>query len=166
MTARTGMDDIAIRAHDLKKVYRLYTKPHYRFLDVFGLLGNRKGAFTEHTALAGIHFSIRRGEKVAVIGRNGAGKSTLLKLVSNVIQPTSGTITVRGEARALLQIGSGFHPDFTGRENVYAYLAQLGIAGAAAHKKVAEVVDFAELEEYIDTTMKVSSTGIDTRCHV
>ncbi len=84
------MSDVAIRATGLTKVYRLYSKPGYRFLDMFGMLGEKPGAFTEHAALDGINLEIRRGEKVAVIGRNGAGKSTFLKLVTSVIQPTAG----------------------------------------------------------------------------
>ncbi len=104
-----------IRARDLRKVYRLYSGAGYRFLDMFGLLGDRPGAFTEHAALDGVSLEIRRGEKVAFIGRNGAGKSTLLKLVTKVIEPTSGTLEVKGKVHALLQIGTGFHPDFTGR---------------------------------------------------
>src|SRR5262245_16735655 len=157
------MTDIVIQDANLTKVYRLYTKPRYRFLDVLGLLGSRPNAFTEHLALAGIDLTIARGEKVAIIGRNGAGKSTLLKLVSNVIQPTAGSIRVEGQARALLQIGTGFHPDFTGRENVYAYLAHLGIVGKKATEKFVDVVDFAELDEYIDQPLKVYSTGMAMR---
>ena len=88
----TTARDIAIRATNLRKVYRLYAKPSFRFLDMFGLLGDRSGAFTEHAALDGINLEIRGGEKVAVIGRNGAGKSTFLKLVTNVIQPTAGSL--------------------------------------------------------------------------
>src|SRR5215470_9381756 len=129
------MNEIAIRTINLTKVYRLYTKSHHRFLDIFGFLSRRQHPFTEHTAVAGVNLVIRRGEKVAIIGRNGVGKSTLLKLFSKVIEPTFGTIEVNGEARALLQIGFGFHPDFTGRENVYAYLAHLGIIGKAAEQK-------------------------------
>ena len=106
----TPTRDVAIRATDLRKVYRLYAKPAYRFLDMFGLLGDRPGAFTEHAALDGINLEIRRGEKVAIIGRNGAGKSTFLKLVTNVIQPTAGSLEVKGDVHALLQIGTGFHP--------------------------------------------------------
>src|SRR5262245_35122290 len=109
-----AVTDVAIRAADLTKVYRLYSRPAYRFLDMFGMLKPKPGAFTEHTALAGINLEIRRGEKVAIIGRNGAGKSTFLKLVTNVIQPTSGMLQVIGDVHALLQIGTGFHPDFTG----------------------------------------------------
>ena len=156
------MNDIVIRATNLGKVYRLYTTPHHRFLDMLGLLRS-KGKYTEHHALSGINLEIRRGEKVAIIGRNGAGKSTLLKLISNVSEPSSGTLEVNGDARALLQVGSGFHPDFTGRENVYGYLAYLGITGKEAEKRFSEIVDFAELEEYIEQPLKTYSTGMGVR---
>src|SRR4051812_38841126 len=139
------MSDLVIEARNLKKVYRLYAGPGYRFLDMFGMLGNRPGAYTEHAALDGVNLEIRHGEKVAFIGRNGAGKSTLLKLFTKVIEPSSGSLSVSGKAHALLQIGTGFHPDFTGRENVYAYLAQLGVAGGEADRKYVEIVEFAEL---------------------
>lgn len=157
------MSDMVIQARDLKKVYRLYAGPGSRFLDMFGLLKNREGAYTEHAALAGVNLEIRRGEKVAFIGRNGAGKSTLLKLLTGVIEPTSGQLRVQGKAHALLQIGSGFHPDFTGRENVYAYLAQLGVTGREADRKFAEIVEFAELEEYIGQPVKTYSSGMAVR---
>ena len=157
------MSDVAIRATDLTKVYRLYRKPAYRFLDIFGLLGDRAGTYTEHAALNGLNLEIQRGEKVAVIGRNGAGKSTFLKLVTNVIQPTSGRLDVRGEVHALLQIGTGFHPDFTGRQNVEAYLAQLGLTGAETDRRCADAIAFAELEEYIDQPVKTYSTGMAMR---
>jgi ABC-type polysaccharide/polyol phosphate transport system ATPase subunit len=157
------MNDVVIRARDVRKVYRLYAGAGYRFLDMFGMLGSRPGAYTEHAALDGISLEIRRGEKVAFIGRNGAGKSTLLKLFTKVIEPTSGSLEVKGKAHALLQIGSGFHPDFTGRENVYAYLAQLGVAGREADRKYAEIVEFAELEEYIGQPVKTYSSGMAVR---
>jgi lipopolysaccharide transport system ATP-binding protein len=156
-------NDIVIQARDLRKVYRLYAGPGYRFLDIFGMLGGRPDAYTEHAALDGVTLDIRRGEKVAFIGRNGAGKSTLLKLFTKVIEPTSGSLEVKGKAHALLQIGSGFHPDFTGRENVYAYLAQLGVAGREADRKYAEIVEFAELEEYIGQPVKTYSSGMAVR---
>ena len=157
------MTDVAIRASGLSKVYRLYAKPAHRFLDMFGLLGDRPGAYTEHAALDRIDLEIRRGEKVAIIGRNGAGKSTFLKLVTNVIRPTAGTLDVNGEIHALLQIGTGFHPEFTGRENVMAYLVQLGVPGADAASRCAEAIEFAELEEYIDQPVKTYSTGMAMR---
>lgn len=157
------MNDIVIHARDLQKVYRLYAGPGYRFLDMFGMLGTREGAYTEHAALDGVSLDIRRGEKVAIIGRNGAGKSTLLKLITRVIEPSAGVLEVRAQAHALLQIGTGFHPDFTGRENVYSYLAQLGVVGADAESKFGEIVEFAELEEYIDQPVKTYSSGMGVR---
>src|SRR6266536_6198862 len=155
--------DTIVEARNVRKVYRLYARPHYRFLDMFGLLRDRAGAYREHAALDGLTLSIGRGEKVAIIGRNGAGKSTFLRLVTGVIAPTSGELAVRGRIHALLQIGTGFHPDFTGRENALAYLAQLGVTGGDAAAKVAEIVDFAELEEYIDQPVKTYSTGMAAR---
>ena len=155
--------DLVISARDLRKVYRLYSGPGYRFLDMIGMLGRRDGVYTEHAALDGVSLDIKRGEKVAFIGRNGAGKSTLLKLVTRVIEPTSGTLQVAGKVQALLQIGTGFHPDFTGRQNVYAYLAQLGVTGAEADRQCKEIVEFAELEEYIGQPVKTYSTGMAVR---
>ena len=157
------MNDVVVRARDLRKVYRLYQGPTYRFLDMFGLLGNRPGVYTEHAALDGVSLKINRGEKVAFIGRNGAGKSTLLKLITRVIEPTSGSLEVEGHVHALLQIGTGFHPDFTGRDNVYAYLAQLGVTGAEAKEKFTAIVEFAELEEYINQPVKTYSAGMAVR---
>ena len=144
-------------------MYRLYDGPGSRLLDMFGWLSQKPGRFTEHAALDGVSLDIRRGEKVAFIGRNGAGKSTLLKLVTTVIEPTSGTLEVQGKVHALLQIGTGFHPDFTGRENVLAYLAQLGVTGRDAERKYAGIVQFAELEEYIGQPVKTYSSGMAVR---
>jgi lipopolysaccharide transport system ATP-binding protein len=157
------MNDTAIRLRGLKKIYRLYGKPHHRFLDMFGLLPKRQQCYSEHAALSGIDLEIRRGEKVAIIGRNGAGKSTLLKLVTRVIEPTEGSIETVGDVHALLQIGTGFHPDFTGRQNVFSYLAHLGVNGKEAERKFAEIVEFAELDEYIDQPVKTYSTGMGVR---
>lgn len=157
------MSDVVIQARDLRKIYRLYTGPTYKFLDMFGLLGKRPGLYTEHAALDGVSLEIKRGEKVAFIGRNGAGKSTLLKLITRVIEPTSGSLDVKGHVHALLQIGTGFHPDFTGRDNVFAYLAQLGVTGSDAQVKYANIVEFAELEDYISQPVKTYSAGMAVR---
>jgi lipopolysaccharide transport system ATP-binding protein len=156
------MSDYIISAKDVTKTYRLYSKPHFRFLDVIGLLKG-DGKYSEHHALNGVSLNIKRGEKVALIGRNGAGKSTLLKLITGVIQATSGVLTVKAKASALLQIGTTFHPEFTGRENVVSYLAHLGISGAEAEEKLVEIIEFSELEEYIDQPVKTYSTGMGAR---
>lgn len=157
------MSEAVVRAEKLTKIYRLYSRPHYRFLDMFGALRNKAGAYTEHAALRDIDLEIRRGEKVAIIGRNGAGKSTLLKLITNVIEPTSGILEVPQGVHALLQLGTGFHPDFTGRENINSYLAHLGVSPSEAHQRIPEVIEFSELEEYIDQPIKTYSTGMVAR---
>ncbi len=157
------MSNSVVSIRNLHKIYRLYAKPQYRLWDMLGLLRNRKAAYSEHPALNGINLDIERGEKVAIIGRNGAGKSTLLKLITMVIEPTSGSLDVQGKTQALLQIGTGFHPDFTGRENVTAYLAQVGIRGSRMRQLTEEIIDFAEIEGYIDQPLKTYSTGMAMR---
>lgn len=156
-------NEILIQADNLSKVFRLYRKPEYRFFDFLNLLPNKDKYYTEKRAIDSISFSIRRGEKVAFIGRNGAGKSTLLKIISSVISPTSGKLVVNGNARALLQIGTGFHMDFSGRENANAYLLQLGVKESQLDEYVQQIIDFSELEEYIDQPLKTYSTGMAAR---
>jgi ABC-type polysaccharide/polyol phosphate transport system ATPase subunit len=155
--------DVAVSLRGLRKVYKLYRSPAYRLRDILGLLPADKRYYDDHVALHDVTVDIRRGEKVAIIGRNGAGKSTLLRLITKVIEPTSGTIEVKGETQALLSLGTGFHPEFTGRQNVEAYLANFGITGAKAERMIREVIDFAELEEYIDQPTKTYSTGMNMR---
>src|ERR1043166_7036211 len=117
--APAGVPQPAVIALDsVVKRYRLHQKPVYRFLDLFALCPAGPAYYSEHEALRGVSLSVRRGEKLAIIGRNGAGKSTLLKIVTGLMRPTSGSVRVSGKVSNLLQIGSGFHPDFTGRQNV------------------------------------------------
>lgn len=155
--------DWAIRVAGLRKVYRLYKKPVYRLLDVFGLCPAGERYYTEHAALDGVDLTIRRGEKVAVIGRNGAGKSTLLKLIVGTLRPTAGHAETSGSTKALLDIWTGFHPEFTGRENVLAALAYQGFWGIQADEKLEEIIEFSELEEYIGQPLKTYSTGMMMR---
>jgi lipopolysaccharide transport system ATP-binding protein len=152
-----------IRLRDVSKLYRLYQQPLYRFLDLFGLCPPTSDYYTSHQALDAINLEIGRGEKVAIIGRNGAGKSTLLKIIAGLVQPTQGGVEVSGRISNLLQIGTGFHPDFTGRQNVFASLAHQGIVGVRAGQLFEEIVAFAEVEEYIDQPMKTYSTGMCSR---
>src|SRR5262245_2671284 len=154
---------VAIRLCSVGKVYRLYTQPVYRLLDLFGLCPPGPSYFTEHQALDDVDVEIRRGEKLAIIGRNGAGKSTLLKIITGLIRPSTGTVDVDGRISNLLQIGTGFHPEFTGRQNVFASLAHQGIVGRKASALFDEIVEFAEIVEYIDQPMKTYSTGMCSR---
>jgi lipopolysaccharide transport system ATP-binding protein len=154
---------LAVRLVGVSKIYRLYRKPLYRFLDLFGACPTGSTYFTEHEALAGVDVEVRRGEKVAIIGRNGAGKSTMLKVLTGLVKPSAGLVEVTGRISNLLQIGSGFHPDFTGRQNVFASLAHQGIVGRAASTLFEDIVKFSEIEEYIDQPMKTYSTGMCSR---
>ena len=157
------MSDIVISARNVSKTYRLHSSPSDRLADVFGLLPSKTDRVKLHKALNDVSFDIARGDKVAIIGRNGAGKSTLLKLITRVTEPTEGRLDVRGETRALLQIGTGFHPDFTGRKNVDAYLTNMGVSGKRAKQMIEDAVAFAELEDYVDQPVKTYSTGMAMR---
>ena len=157
------MSEIVVRAENLTKAYTLYPSSWDRMREILGFRRRPGVDFPQHMAIDGVTLTIRAGEKVAFIGRNGAGKSTLLKLVTGLIEPTSGRLDIRGEAHALLQIGGGFHPELTGRQNAYAYLANFGRSGEAADRAVDDIIGFSELEEYIDQPLKTYSTGMQMR---
>lgn len=158
-------EDYLIRARGLTKTYRMHKRPAARLASLFSRekAGNELAPGEVYHALRGIDLEIQRGEKVAIIGRNGAGKSTLLKIITGVIKPTTGTIDVRGKSHALLSLGAGFHPDFTGRENAEAFLAHMGVSGRKADDLISEVIAFAEIEEHIDQPLKTYSTGMQAR---
>ena len=141
------MSEIAVRARNLTKSYTLYPTPWERMREIIGFRRRQGVDYPEHVAVDGIDLEIRFGEKVGFIGRNGAGKSTLLKLITGVIEPTSGMLDINGETHALLQMGAGFHQDFTGRENAIGYLANLGVSGDRADRLIEDIIEFSELEE-------------------
>jgi lipopolysaccharide transport system ATP-binding protein len=114
-------------------------------------------------ALRHVDFEIKQGERVGIIGRNGAGKSTLLKLLSRITEPTEGRITIRGRVASLLEVGTGFHPELSGRENIYLNGAILGMSRAEIKKKFDEIVAFAEVEKFLDTPVKRYSSGMYVR---
>ena len=114
-------------------------------------------------ALRDISFEVKRGEVLGIIGRNGAGKSTLLKILSKVTTPTRGQIKIKGRIASLLEVGTGFHPELTGRENVFLNGAILGMSKADLRKKFDEIVAFAEVEKFIDTPVKRYSSGMYVR---
>ena len=112
------------------------------------------------TALANITLSVRHGESVAILGRNGAGKSTLLNLISGVASPTTGTVRIEGHLTALLELGTGFHPDLTGRENVFLNASLNGLSRIETTRRFGSIVAFSELEEFIDAPLRTYSSGM------
>jgi lipopolysaccharide transport system ATP-binding protein len=168
------MSDIAIRAHKLGKRYERY-EPRSKLLQWIGLtrkriggcgsgvLGARAPLAAEFWALKDVSFEIKRGELVGVIGQNGAGKSTLLNLLSRITEPTTGRADIFGRVGSLLGIGTGFHPDLTGRENVFLNGAFLGMTRADVRRRFDEIVAFAEIEDFLDAPVKHYSSGMYTR---
>jgi lipopolysaccharide transport system ATP-binding protein len=117
----------------------------------------------EFWALKDVSFEVKQGDRIGIIGRNGAGKSTLLKILSRIVEPTEGEITLNGRVASLLEVGTGFHPELTGRENIYLNGAILGMAKTDIRKKFDEIVDFAEIEKFLDTPVKRYSSGMYVR---
>jgi lipopolysaccharide transport system ATP-binding protein len=117
----------------------------------------------EFWALKDISFDIEQGDRVGIIGRNGAGKSTLLKILSRITEPTSGSIKIKGRVASLLEVGTGFHPELTGRENIFLNGAILGMSRADIKKHFDAIVDFAEVEKFLDTPVKRYSSGMYVR---
>ena len=153
--------DIAIKIKDLTKCYKIYNKPSDRLkesLDPF-----RKKYHRDFFALNNVCFNVKRGETVGIIGKNGSGKSTLLKLITGVLTPTDGNIIVNGKISALLELGAGFNPEFTGIENIYMNGTIMGFSKVEMDKKLQDIIDFADLGEYIDQPVRTYSSGMKMR---
>jgi len=124
---------------------------------------NRSSSTEEFFALKDVSFNIRQGDRVGIIGRNGAGKSTLLKIISRITEPTTGTVKIKGRVASLLEVGTGFHPELTGRENIFLNGAILGMTRAEIKSQFDAIVDFAEIEKFLDTPVKRYSSGMYVR---
>ena len=147
--------------HNLGKIYHLYNKPADRLRQAF-LWGHKK-LYREFWALRGVSFDVKRGEVLGLIGRNGSGKSTLLQIVCGVLKPSTGEAIVRGRVAALLELGSGFNPEFTGRENVYLNAAILGLDRRQIDERFDAILRFAEIGSFIDQPVKTYSSGMVVR---
>jgi lipopolysaccharide transport system ATP-binding protein len=150
-----------IRVEDLGKCYEIYARPFDRLKQT--LWRGRRQFYREFWALRDVSFEVRRGEALGIIGRNGSGKSTLLQIVAGTLRPTEGRVEVRGRVHALLELGSGFNPEFTGRENVFLNAAVLGVPPAEARARFDEIAAFADIGDFLDQPIKTYSTGMVVR---
>lgn len=151
--------DVVIKFDKVTKMYKLFKNDKKRLLYTFC----KKIKYTEKKAVNNVSFDITRGESVALFGRNGAGKSTILKMITGVCFPTEGQIIVKGRVSALLELTSGFDPEFTGRENIYLKGQLLGLKDKEIKELEQEIINFAELEEYIDQPVRTYSSGMKAR---
>ena len=153
--------DPVIRAESLGKTYRLYARPADRLWQF--LWGSRKRMFKDFVALQDVNFELQRGQVLGIVGVNGAGKSTLLQLIAGTLSPSHGRIRTRGRVAALLELGSGFNPEFTGRENIYLNAAVLGLQRAEIEERIDAIIAFADIGKHIDQPVKTYSSGMYIR---
>lgn len=155
------MDEYAIRVKNVTKMYKLFDRNRDRFIDAFGL--SKKKHYKEHYALRNLSFDVKKGETVGLIGTNGAGKSTILKIITGVLQPTSGSLEINGRISALLELGAGFNMEYTGIENVYLSGTMMGYTREETTKKLKEIVNFADIGDFINQPVKTYSSGMFVR---
>ena len=156
----SGAQGSAIWAKDLGKAYQMYDKPIHRLWDLV-FPGQKR--FREYWAVKNVYLDLPHGSTVGIIGENGAGKSTLLKLLTGITKPTTGEVRVSGRVASLLELGAGFHPEFSGRENIYLNCSILGMSDEEIDARYDSIVEFSELGEFIDRPVKTYSSGMYVR---
>lgn len=154
-------DDIVLSVKNVSKCFEMYEKPVHRLYQT--LCAGKKKFYKEFWALKDISFDVHRGESVGIVGRNGAGKSTLLQIITGTLAPTSGYVAHKGRIAALLELGSGFNPEFTGQENVYLNASILGLQKAEIDARYQEIIDFADIGDFIHQPVKTYSSGMLAR---
>ncbi len=161
MSSETRDSGPAIRVEGAGKCYAIYDKPHHRLLQ--GLFRGRRTFHRSFWALRDASFEVARGETVGIVGRNGSGKSTLLQLIAGTLTPTEGAVETRGRVAALLELGAGFNPEFTGRENAYLNASVLGLEEAEIDARFDDILAFADIGDFIDQPVKTYSSGMYLR---
>ena len=160
----TQRDEMAVHLTGVSVRYRVPTEPIATLKEhVIRLLQGRRVGYRKFWALHDVDLKLRRGESLGIIGRNGAGKSTLLKVIARVLRPTGGRVWVRGNVAPLIELGTGFHPELTGRENVFLNGTMLGFSRAEMERKFANMVEFAELGDFIEAPLRTYSSGMVMR---
>ena len=152
---------IAIRVEHVSKMYKLYDKPSDRLKESLGL--TRKKCYREHYALTDVNFEVPKGETIGIIGTNGAGKSTILKIITGVLNPTSGEVIVDGRISALLELGAGFNMEYTGVENVYLQGTMIGFSEEEIDARLQDILDFADIGDFVNQPVKTYSSGMFVR---
>ncbi len=152
---------VAIEVQELTKKYKLYSRPIDRLKESLNLFG--KKYHTDFAAVKNISFDLKKGETVGIIGRNGSGKSTLLKMITNVLTPSSGRVVVHGHISAILELGAGFNPEMTGLENIYLNTAINGLSKKQTDDIVEDIIEFAELGDFVHQPTKMYSSGMSAR---
>jgi len=155
------MPEPLICLHDVTKEYSLYKKRSHRLLDAFGLIPG--GRLTKLRAIDSLSLCVPQGQTLGIIGENGSGKSTLLKIITGIVTPSSGNRVVKGRISALLELGAGFNPEYTGLENIYLNAEFLGITKSETEQKLPQILDFAGIGEYIRQPVKTYSSGMFVR---
>lgn len=153
------MSEIAIQVKHLDKMYKLYNKPSDRLRETLGL----KVPVREHYALRDVNFQVERGETVGIIGTNGSGKSTILKIITGVLNPTAGEVTVNGRISALLELGAGFNMEYTGIENIYLNGTMMGFSREEVDARLQDILDFADIGDFVYQPVKAYSSGMFVR---
>ncbi len=153
--------EVAVRVKNLSKIYKLYNKPFDRIKEM--VMPGNKSCHREFYAIKDLSFEVKRGEVIGIVGVNGSGKSTLLKMITGVLTPTSGSIEVNGRIAALLELGAGFNPEFTGMENIFLQGSIMGYSRNEMQKKVADIVAFADIGDFINQPVKIYSSGMFVR---
>lgn len=153
--------DIAIEVDNITKKFRVYQDRGYSLKEL--ALSSKRRKYEERPVLKGISFTVKKGEAIGLIGQNGCGKSTTLKMLSGIIYPDSGTIKMNGRVSSLIELGAGFHPDMSGRENIYINASIFGLTRKEINSRLDDIIAFSELEEFIDNPVRTYSSGMYMR---